>query len=143
MTTRKEKLQELFENIQTVKRHMVVPYMSKVKNGITPSQMNVLHLIDNGQARTVKEIAKHLKMSSSAATQLVEGLVGNRYVVRKESDQDRRVMLLSLSKSTKTQIVSMKKNIFKRLVSVFSVLNDTEFEQYLKLSRKIVTQLPH
>lgn len=97
-----------------------------------------MHIEQDGES-TVKAISQLFKTTSSAATQLVDGLVRNGYIVRKTSSEDRRVVLLTLSKKSKDRIAQMKKQVLQKLLTLFKVLNDKEFEQYLALNKKLVS----
>lgn len=87
---------------------------------------------------TVKDVAKALGITSSAATQLVDGLVSSGYVNRKTDEEDRRAVALTLSKKTKEHVNKMKKQGIQKFLTLFKVLNDKEFNQYLELNKKIV-----
>lgn len=104
---------------------------------ITPSQWMVLKLIDQQKEVSVKALAKKLSISSSATTQLIDGLVKEEYVQRKENPDDRRSILLTLHKKAHTRMKAMKKEAFKQLSKLFDALTDEELDQYLALNRKI------
>src|ERR1035437_1598596 len=87
---------------------------------------------------TVKEVALALGISSSAATQLVDGLVASGYVVRKTDVKDRRAVVLTLSKKTEAQVDKMRKQTLDKFYNFFKVLNDKELDQYILLNKKIV-----
>ena len=142
MTDRKQKIEELIENLHSLKRAMVFGASSDMNiPRITPSQWGVLMFIEQRDGTTVKDIANTLKITSSAATQLVDGLVVNRYVVRKNSESDRRTVILTLSKNTKMQVDKMKKQALEKFLNFFDVLNDKEFNQYILFNKKIVEKI--
>lgn len=105
---------------------------------VTPAQMGMLMVIEQCGESTVKDVAKTLGITSSAATQLVDGLVMGGYLTRKISTEDRRAVTLALSKKSKNQVERMKKHTLERFLTVFKVLNDTEFNRYLALNKKII-----
>ncbi|MBM3701303.1 MAG: MarR family transcriptional regulator [Actinobacteria bacterium] len=105
--------------------------------GITHAQMIVLRIIQNNENMHLKEIATILGTSSSAATQIVNGLVKKGYLVRKRNQLDRRILKLALTDKALAQIASIKSKSFSDLYALFDALSDTELIQYRELSAKI------
>jgi DNA-binding MarR family transcriptional regulator len=139
MTNRKQKVKELLENFQSLRRTMVFHTAPNIKiPRITPSQWGVLMFVEQRGESTVKDVAKTLGITSSAGTQLIDGLVRSGYVLRKTSAHDRRTVILTLSNKTKTQVDKMKKEGLQKFLKFFEVLNDQEFNQYILLNKKIV-----
>lgn len=142
MINRKQKVEELLENIHSLRRTMVFHTSPIVKiPRITSSQWGVLMFVEHRSESTVKDVAKALGISSSATTQLIDGLVASGYIMRKTSTLDRRTVILTLSKKTKTQVDKMKKEGLQKFLKLFEVLNDKEFDQYILLNKKIVEKL--
>src|SRR3989344_4787070 len=129
MNNRLQKLEELMESFQAFKKPVAIKGGSIKMPRITPSQWMVLRIIGQRNISTVKDISKTLNMSSSGATQLVDGLVHSHYVVRKINKTDRRKVTLTLSTKSTKDIKHMKKHMLQEMLSVFKVLNDREFEQ--------------
>ena len=138
MKDRKQQIEELLEGMASMRRNM--PFRGIESNKmprITPSQWGVVMLIGQRGKVSMKEVAKTLHMTSSAVTQLVDGLVVNGYVEREESAEDRRTVMLTLTKKTKNQVAKMKEHMVKRFLEVFEVLTDEEFDQFCALQKKI------
>lgn len=139
MLNRKQKIEELLEDFGSLKRVMVFRgFDIKKMPRITPSQCNVLMLIEQRGVCSVKDVADALGISSSAATQLVDGLVEGTHVTRSENAQDRRAVSITLSKPIKSKIKAMKRHMAQKLLAVFELLTDAEFSQYCALNKKIV-----
>jgi DNA-binding MarR family transcriptional regulator len=137
--SRKEKVQELFASFDSLRRAMAFGVIGSAKMPpITPSQWGALMMIEQRGESTLKDVAKALGVTSSAATQLVEGLVRSGYVVRGTHAKDRRAVVLTLSKKTRTHINAMKKQAVQKSLAIFEMLDDTEFDQYILLTKKIV-----
>lgn len=142
MINRKEKIEDLLQNFLSVKRIMAFHSSSAVKlPRITPSQWGVLMFVKQHSGSTVKDVAKALSISSSATTQLVDGLVESGYLLRELPIKDRRTVILTLSKKTTIQVNKMKKEGLEKFLKFFEVLNDREFSQYILLNQKIVDSL--
>src|SRR4051812_37597915 len=61
------------------------------------SQVKMLFLLEDGREHSVKEIAGHLGLSVPAASRAIDGLIERDYVLRRESEADRRSRLIKLS----------------------------------------------
>ena len=139
MTNRKQKVEELMESFRTLRRSMTLHSAGTSKlPRITPSQWGVLMMIEAKGKCTVKDVAHSLGISSSAATQLIDGLVKSGYVMRKAHAEDRRSVTLTLSQKSKKRVEKMKADGIKRMLQFFKALSDAEFDQFIRLNKKIV-----
>lgn len=126
------------ESMRALRRHSAFHSASHATlPRITPSQWGAILTIEELGESTVKDVADALGITSSAATQLINGLVDNGYVLRTASKKDRRTVLLKLSKKTKVHVAQMKKQLVRKFLKLFEVLNEKEFSQYLALNKKI------
>lgn len=107
------------------------------QNHITHSQWFVLSMIGHFEKRNIKNIAQALEMSSSAATQLVDGLVQSDFVTRKEDPNDRRSVQLELSPQGKKHLADTKEKRIAEMAEIFDVLTDKELEEFVRLHKKI------
>ncbi len=141
MTDRTQKIKELMEGFQALRRSMTIRHTGSGDTPrITASQWGVLMCIGQREESTVKSVAEALRITSSAATQLIDGLVASGYVVREEHAEDRRRVTLTLSSNMKRQIETMKKKRVQQFLTFFKALNDEEFDQYIALNKKISDQ---
>ena len=137
-TNRKKLIEEIMANINAMRNKMHVKIMqSGSKNMITHSQWFVLCLIQQHKNMGIKEISKMLSITSSATTQLVDGLVESGYVERKINNSDRRSLQLVLSKKGQKSIIEMKIEYAKSMETLFKALTDQELETYNILHKKI------
>ena len=139
MSGRKELLKDLMQDLHAIHKRMFKTTHRKPR--LAPSQLVALHIIGHHTNYSVKDIAEKMQMTSSAATQIVEKLVQHGYVVRKESPDDRRAVVLSLSKKTAAEVAALKKQGFERMIKIVDVLTDEEFEQFVLLHKKLVNSL--
>lgn len=129
-------------NFHSMRNKMHAKIMQSGHKGrITHSQLFVLSIIEQHNNIGLKKISKMLSISSSAATQLVDGLVDNGYVVRKANSKDRRALQLELSTKGSKHITGLKNKRMKIVSALFDVLNDKELETYLKLHKKILSKI--
>ena len=141
MVTRKKLTEQIINNFHIMKNKMYGKVIAEYKNNITNSQWFVLCIIDEDSAFGIKHISKMLSISSSAATQLVNGLEKKGYVIRATNRQDRRGLNLTLSKQGKKQIMVIRKRHMQMVEDLFKPLSNEDLHQYLKLQIKILEQI--
>lgn len=139
MTNRKQKVMEFMEGFRQLRQILAFkpPEMMSMPR-ITPSQFGVLMVLDGPEEHMVKDVAKALGTSSSAATQLIDSLVTNGYVLREENAQDRRKVTLSLSVMAKREVGKIKQDVTKQFLNLFEVLSEKEFNQFMALHNKVI-----
>lgn len=106
--------------------------------GPTPAQIGVMMMLGKIDHMSIKDVAEKFLMSSSAATQLVNPLVKDGLLTRKEDSKDRRKIGLSLTAKGKKALEEHKKIHLAVLTKIYSPLTDKELAQYLALQSKIV-----
>ena len=142
MTNRKKLIEDILANFHAMKNKMYPHFaQSGNKDRITPSQLFVLAIIERHQNIGIKEISKKLNITSSAATQLVDGLVENGYVARKADSKDRRALQLELSAKGRKRLANLKNKGVKMMAELFDALNDKELKTYLALHKKIISKI--
>lgn len=67
------------------------------KHGLTHMQLYVLHSIRHGEIVTMGSVAHSLHCDASNITGIIDRLVAQGLVTRRESEQDRRAKLLQLT----------------------------------------------
>ncbi len=113
--------------------------MQKGSRALPPrAQLQVLFLINQGDAQTVKDIAQQFGMTSSAATQLVNGLVKSNLLQRKEDEDDRRKICLQLTAEGKKMLLQAKQHRLQKMKILLDPLSDREVVHILRLQEKII-----
>ncbi len=113
----------------------------KQVNMYTPSQWCALAFLYEHPDLTIKDIAKHMHCSSSAATQIVDGLVDKKSVERKVHPKDKRSTCLCLSKTMKRDMQRLHKQKLQNLSQLFYSLTDAEVAQFAQTTQKLVLSL--
>jgi DNA-binding MarR family transcriptional regulator len=139
MEDRKKLIEEIMASFYAMK-NKVYSNKSQSRSGahITHSQLFVLGIIEKNNDIGIKEIAKKLNISSSAATQLVDGLVESGYVTRKHNPKDRRALHLELSTKGWKYVSDFKNRCIKSMMALFGALSDKELKTYIALHKKIL-----
>jgi DNA-binding MarR family transcriptional regulator len=105
------------------------------------SQFEVMMFILRSENPTIKDIAKAFTITSSAATQLVEGLVHKGLVERRESEEDRRIVNVFLSKEGEAKCKTFKKLVFMQMTKKLTTLSDQELLAMKKIADKVTAAL--
>ena len=107
---------------------------------LSPSQWLVLQLVGRQEGIGIKELAAQLDISSSAATQIVDGLVSKGFLDKQPSPEDRRALNLSLPEIARRRLDAAKEQRLERINSVFETLDDAEFQTFLDLLNKVIAR---
>ena len=139
MTDRKQQIALLMEKIHAFRRLLVSDSQAEPGNEcLSHSQWLALHLVSKQEGIGIKELAAQLGITSSAATQLADGLVNKGLLDRQPSAEDRRSLHLSLPAASRQQIEAVKEQRLLHLSSIFKALDDAEFQTLLNLFDKII-----
>ncbi len=135
-----DQIAEIYRGMMSLKRALMFRLPDNVAPSITPSQWLAVSAIGDG-AHTVKAVAEALRVSSSAATQLIDGLVKTGYVIRSPGKEDKRETELTLSKDSETGIKEMKKQKMAQFEKIFSTLSERELAEFAALMKKLSNNL--
>ncbi|MBU6141516.1 MarR family transcriptional regulator [Patescibacteria group bacterium] len=142
MPDRKKIIEDIVTNIHVMK-HTLQPHLfrSVGQTHVTPSQLFALMLIEHEEEIGVKELAQRLAISSSAATQLVDGLVKGGYALRKADPRDGRALHIVLSRKGEKQLSVLWKKRMQLMGALFRALSTRELLAYRSLQKKILSRL--
>ena len=93
-STLNEVLVRLFRDIITIEERVIKTGEYKE---LTVNDMHVIEAIDIAEAKNMTTVAKALSVTTGTLTISVNGLVKKGYVERTRSEEDRRVVLISLT----------------------------------------------
>lgn len=132
-------LQTLLQKMAHVFRSMHVSMgFSFKKCQISKTQAHIIFLVAQVKSGlAVKDLAKALKVTSGAVTQLVDELVAKGMVKRDEDSEDKRILRIKFTESTKKHFDAFKKSYFKAVNPMFASLTNTEIKQLINLMEKI------
>jgi DNA-binding MarR family transcriptional regulator len=138
MTTREQLIDEYMQVMATVQRQVLpIKASSAASQGLSRPQAEALHLLSCRPSATIKLMAELLGISSSAATQLTEGLVQMDLVNRVASTEDRRVVEVSLTASGKKKVVGLRDAAKDHIVELLQGLDDKDIVDLLVLLKKL------
>ena len=82
---------------------------------VTPAEIKVLYMIGMSNTKSMSEIADELKITRGTLSITVDNLVKKGYVIRARNKQDRRVVILYLTKKS-VSIVKDYEEFYNALV---------------------------
>ena len=143
MENRKKIVEEITEALYSIRRK-IASEMHHVSDEmqITHPQWIVLHHVKKSGMINIKDLANLLEITSSAATQIVDGLVKKEFLLRKRNKEDRRILNIELSDKAINKFNSIKSASFNTLSALFDVLDDEELQKYCDLNNKIASKIP-
>lgn len=140
---RQERLEKLFQTMEAITRWKAYRQRREpMPVGVpTNTRLSVLTAIAFEEAKTIKDLAQRFRMTSSAATQLVNSLSEEGLVTRKKDTEDRRKTELSLTPGGKKILLVAKKHCFTILAELFESLSEKDLQSLQHIQEKIVNHL--
>ena len=105
---------------------------------ISRFELLALMLSEKFQTITMSNLAQGMSVPMSTATGIVDRLVKKGLLQRGRSEEDRRVVTVSLTDNGKALVEDLKEHFHDFLDRVRSLLTEEEFETGLKLVRKVI-----
>lgn len=142
MEARSKYTQDLYTTTAVVQRMMHACLQRLFDEiGVAPSQLQVLHLIRQHQPISLKKLAAELHLTPGAITQLIDSVVGAGYVTRSESNEDRRITVVSMTEAGTAVVKQLEQMKQTLLLKVVADLDDEELAVYLRVQQKMLAYL--
>lgn len=118
-----ELLVKLFKDINDIEERAIQTDEFK---GVTTNDMHVIEAIGIEEAKNMSSVAKKLNVTMGTLTISVNSLVKKGYVQRVRSEEDRRVVFVSLTDSGKRAFEHHKKFHANMINSIIADLSEEE-----------------
>ena len=143
MDNRRKTIEEITEALYLIRRKIASEmHLLSDEMQMTHTQWIVLHHVRKSGIINIKNLANLLAITSSAATQIVDGLVKKGLLLRKRNAEDRRILNIELSAKARGKFDSIKSASLNTLSSLFDALDDEELQNYRDLNNKIASRIP-
>jgi MarR family transcriptional regulator, 2-MHQ and catechol-resistance regulon repressor len=138
MSGRKKNIEGLLDDL-FILRHKLMHgvYFLSDTNRFPASQWMTLRTIYENPGISVKDVARQLNISGSAATQLIDLLEKKGCLIRSENAEDRRSINIRLSDEINNLLARAKTEAASEFIALFDVLSDEELETFCHLSKKV------
>ena len=107
----------------------------------TLSQLKLLKMVARTNAGTISEIASFLSVSNAAASKAVDRLVRRGLIQRKEKEDDRRAIMLSLTSDGTSTLEQFERILYETLDGLFKRFTAEELSAAGNLLDKLSTDL--
>lgn len=108
-------------------------------SGLTPPQFYILKILDHYGASRATQLAEKMYVKPSAITVMTDRLIDRRLVERYHDDNDRRVVVIELTKKGKATVEEAMAARNEHIAKYFSHLELQEREDLLRLFEKLET----
>jgi DNA-binding MarR family transcriptional regulator len=95
----------------------------KICGGINKKELMIVAFVGDNKSAKMSEIADYLKVPLSTLTSIADKLVANKFLVRYNSDEDRRVVKVALGEKgmeSYKAFLTRKKSMTKKVLSHFN-----------------------
>lgn len=123
--TLNEILVKLFRNVNAIEERAI---RTEEYKDVTTNDMHVIEAIGPLQPKNMTSVAKELTVTTGTLTISVNGLVKKGYVERTRSEEDRRVVFISLTEKGKGAYEHHRKFHEEMIQAVVSRLTEQEKE---------------
>lgn len=134
--TLNEMLVKLFRNINVIEERAL---RTEEYNNMTANDMHVIEAIGMEEQKNMTSVARSLDVTTGTLTISVNNLVKKGYVERVRSEEDRRVVLISLSEKGKRAYLHHQRFHDRMIATVVEELTEEE-QQVLE---KALVKLNH
>ena len=105
---------------------------------ITLPQFWALGYLDQYGRSKMNNLAGHLKISPPATTGLMDRLIAQGLVIRKDDFHDRRIVWIELTAKGRGIIKSISKQKAEALIKIFRKISPKDREHYLNILEQVV-----
>ncbi|MBP1937223.1 MarR family winged helix-turn-helix transcriptional regulator [Paenibacillus sediminis] len=107
--------------------------------GVTLPQIKMLHMIEHYGTSKLSVLAEQLEVKPSAITVMIDRLEASGFVKRHADEQDRRVVLVSITDAGREVLEEARRKTNQVLADYFSELEHEELEQLIILNEKLAS----
>lgn len=134
ISTLNEMLVRLFRNINVIEERAICTGDYK---DVTANDMHVIEAIGMEEAKNMTRVARSLDVTTGTLTIAVNSLVKKGYVDRVRSEEDRRVVLISLSEKGKRAYLHHRKFHDRMINDIVEELTEEEQQVLEKTLAKL------
>lgn len=142
MTTKDEWIDQIRMQVLKVMSQLRRDFNDLSSNmGLTTPQLHLLQVIGQKQSCKVSELAQFLGVQPSAITPLIDRLVQGGLVLRENSEQDRRVVIISLTDQGVELWSQIKKEMNENIKQYLTKLDSSELKMLGMITEKLAKQM--
>ncbi len=108
---------------------------------ITPLQVDALLYLHKNKQTTVSTLGGCLQLSSSAITQLVSRLESSGFIIRENSPDDRRLIILAITNKGKKIFTKMHSSRINRLKTIVSLVPEKDITELIRIFSNLLEKV--
>jgi len=105
--------------------------------GLNTTEFGVLEFLYNKGSHPLQQIGERILITSGTITYVIDKLEKKGLVVRRPSDEDRRIVYAEITEAGQRKMSEILPNHYKTFVEALEGLNSVEKEQTIELLKKI------
>ncbi|MBP6005406.1 MarR family transcriptional regulator [Candidatus Saccharibacteria bacterium] len=129
-------LSQLIENFQQSHRS-IIRIKSKQTTGLPHAQRALLLTVDSKNKSNIKELSQILDITPAAITQQVEILVEQNLLIREIDSNDRRNVIVSLSKPGLELVKKLQAIRLEKIKGYFANITDQQLDNFVDVLKKV------
>ena len=114
---------------------------SHVDKHATIMQYSALMFLKDNRSATVGDVASHLKLSKSSATQLIERLAKASLIDRINDKEDRRIVRISITSAGEQQVMDLKMKYREKMGKIISKIPDEDLKELIRIHKNLIETL--
>jgi len=128
-----DKSYEILRSIKSVKESLKHNFHKKFKdlNLTAPQGMLIGILVRKGQMK-VSDLSEQMALSNSTVSGIIDRLEKNKFVERKRSEEDRRVVMVDVTEDFRKEAKERFKTVEDSLAGVLKLATSEEAEEVIK-----------
>jgi len=107
------------------------------KMGVTQSQILVMRVLNLRGDMKVSDISKELDLSNSTVSGIIDRLVEKKIVQRKRSDEDRRIVMISLADEYRQPVKKGLNAFAQKMRKALSTMTEEDVESIIRGLEKL------
>ncbi|MCL6614898.1 MAG: MarR family transcriptional regulator [Firmicutes bacterium] len=137
-----EKAAQLDDLVLSIGQHLLHYFASKSED-LTMKDIFVLETLGRLGQATMTELASALAVPLTTMTSIVGRLVEKGYLERRRTEEDRRVVLVSLTPEGRTLFAEQRREYVQAVRDLLAVLPEEDQEKLLRLIAEVLEVIAH
>jgi DNA-binding MarR family transcriptional regulator len=129
------------QSLQMIFKRLVQNFGFLPNEGLTPPQFHILKMLKQKGPFKVTTLAELMGVKPSAITVMIDKLIGQGFVMREHQEDDRRVVLLSITDKGAGTVELLTKQSNETIGRFFSACSPSEIEAMVLTLEKITNHL--
>ena len=131
-------VKNLIELLPLFQNNVIKPVLQVSKHSISPLQFHVIKIINEKKSINMTELANEMMISKPQLTAIIDKLLKKAYLVRENSQEDRRIINISLTPLGQDLLKQRTEHMHKMITQRISTLPAEELAQ---LNAAVITML--